>query len=164
MQIISGCTLTWQELFDEIRYFSSNNPNGVVIVDYFQLIKLIGNEDRIVELSILAGSIKRLAIELDIPIVLLSQVTKKLREQQNKHPNLEDLAECDALAQHADNVVFIYRDSYYEPSKDLEDDSTRKNTAEIIIAKQKNGPTGTINLLYQDNICKFKNVIKVDAF
>ena len=163
LNVISGCNLNWNELFDEIRFFAKNHSDGIVIIDYFQLIKLMGESDRIVELSILAGAFKRLAIELDIPIILLSQVVKKTRDLCDKRPALEDLAECDALAQHADNVIFIYRNDYYQKEDDDFDPKLNiKGEAEIIIAKQKNGPIGTIKLLFQPNITKFKNPVKSD--
>ncbi len=161
--VLPRCNLNWKELFDEIRFFANNHPECVVIIDYFQLIKLTGESDRIVELSILAGAFKRLATELNISIVLLSQVVKKPRDLSEKRPSLEDLAECDALAQHADNVIFIYRDDYYQNvDSEIELKSTIKGGAEIIIAKQKNGPVGTIKLLFQNNITKFKNSIRTD--
>ena len=162
IHILSGCTLDWKELFEEIRFFAKNNPNGVVIVDYFQLIRLTGDMDRIVELSILAGAFKRLAIELEIPIVLVSEVVKKLRDSRNKRPRLEDLAECDALAQHADNIIFLYRENYYQnDDEDFEPACVQqKGATEIIVAKQKNGPTGVAKLLFLPEICKFKNPIK----
>lgn len=164
LHILPACNLNWKELFDEIRFFANNNSNGIVIIDYFQLIKLIGDIDRIVELSTLAGAFKRLAASLDIPIVLLSQVVKKSRDLKEKRPSLEDLAECDALAQHADNVIFIYREDYYQNEDDTELKSLIKGESEIIVAKQKNGPIGTIKLLFQANIIKFKNPIKTGGF
>lgn len=156
LHILPSCNLNWKELFDEIKFFANNNSNGIVIIDYFQLIKLVGDIDRIVELSILAGAFKRLATSLDIPIVLLSQVVKKSRDLKEKRPCLEDLAECDALAQHADNVILIYREDYYQNEDDIELKSIIKGESEIIVAKQKNGPVGTIKLLFQANISKFK--------
>ncbi len=159
IHIISGCTLDWKELFEEIRFFAKNNPNGVVIIDYFQLIRLIGDTDRITELSTLAGAFKRLAIELEIPIILVSEVVKKSRDSKDKRPRPEDLAECDALAQHSDNVVFLYRKNYYyEEEEYLEINSAQtKGEVEIIVAKQKNGPTGVAKLLFLPEFCKFKN-------
>ena len=159
IQIEGQCQFDFENLSESIRHFVSENSNGVVIIDYFQLIKLPEKEERYVELSSLACSLKRLAMELNIPIILLSQVSKKCEDGSDKRPELSDIAECDALAWHADNVYFIYRDEQY-----YRDDTENRCKAEIIIAKQKNGPTGTIDLLFQSNITKFKNITKSSVF
>lgn len=167
LNIHSSCTLNYISLFDEIRQFASQHEDGVVIIDYFQLIKLEGKEDRITELSCMAAAFKRLAVELNIPIVLLSQVSKKCEDRTDKRPMLSDLAECDALAQHADNVIFIYRNDYYFKNEDesySENPKFNKGECEVIIAKQKNGPTGKFKMLFQPGICKFKTPIKTEAF
>lgn len=163
--IISSCTYNFDELADEVRNFVELHPDGVVIIDYFQLIKLNKEEDKYQQMSVNAAALKRLAIELDIPLVLLSEVNKKCEERPDKRPLLSDLFECDALAQHADNVIFIYRDEYYWKTVDDEENNFDvKGIAEIIVAKQKNGSPGLFKLLFQPNICKFKNPIKSDTF
>lgn len=169
INIKSGCTLDYKTLFDDIREFVMYNQDAVIIVDYFQLIKPEREEDKISQMSSMAAAFKRLAIELDVPIILISEVNKKCESRTNKRPILGDLFECDALAQHADNVIFIYRDDYYQ-NKDNDDyDSdnsvtTMPREAEIIIAKQKNGATGHFKLLFLPTIFKFKNPIKTDTF
>lgn len=166
LKVIPSCILNYKELFDEIRFFARENNECVVIIDYFQLIKLLEKEDRITELSYLAAAFKRLAIELDIPIILLSQVSKKCEERTDKRPRLSDLSECDALAQHADNIIFLYRDNYYRDRTEEDEilSASNKGEAEMIIAKQKNGAIGTVKLLFCPSIWKFKNPIKADMF
>lgn len=163
--LLASCNLTFKFLADEIRAFAEKNGNGIIMIDYFQLIKLEEKYDRIVELSSLACDIKRLAVEINMPIILLSQISKKCEERKDRRPQVVDLSECDALAQHSDNIIFIYRDDYYINQYD--EDCTSYNNhgkTEIIIAKQKNGPIGSFDLLFQANIAKFKNPIKTDIF
>ncbi len=164
LQIIPDCHLYYKDLFDEIRKFKANNENGVVIIDYFQLIKLYRPEDtRIIELSSLAVAFKHLTMEIKMPVILLSQVSKKCEERTDKRPILSDLAECDALAQHSDNLIFIYREDYYD-NKNQEDDYNtypkNKGVADFNLAKHKNGKIGNFKLLFQAEINKFKNLIK----
>lgn len=160
LELIPNCYLYYKDLFDLIKNFKEEHQEGVVIIDYFQLVKLYKSEDtRIIELSSLAAMFKHLASEIEMPIILVSQVNKKCEERNDKRPLLSDLAECDALAQHCDNLVFIYRDEYYD-----DENPENKNKAELIVAKQKNGPRGKIELLYQAPIFKFKNPIKSNIF
>ena len=163
-QIIPSCNLYYKDLFDTIRNFKKEHENGVVIVDYFQLVKLNKDEEtRYIELTGLAAAFKNLTMELNLPIILVSQVSKKCDERINKRPRLSDLSECDALAQHCDNLIFIYREDYYqEIDYETEEDETSaksKGVAEFIVAKHKQGPRGSFKLLFQENISKFKNPI-----
>lgn len=156
LTLIPDCTLYYKDLFDKIREFKQEHQEGVVIVDYFQLVKLYRPEDtRIIELASLAAAFKHLTMEIKLPIILVSQVSKKCEERQDKKPILSDLAECDALAQHSDNLIFLYRNEYY----DSENIDTR-NKATLTIAKQKNGSRGEFELLYLPHIYKFKNPIR----
>lgn len=160
LNIIPSCTLYYKELFDLIREFKVENKDGVVIIDSFQLVKLYKQEDsRIIELASLAVAFKHLAVELNLPIVLVSEVSKKCVERNDKRPILTDLAECDSLAQHADNILFLYRDEYYN-SENVE----KKNVAEFEVAKQKNGPKGTFELLFQESIGLYRNKPKMEIF
>lgn len=164
-QLLASCGLTFKFLADEVRHFAENNPDGIAIIDYFQLIKLEGKSERIVELSSLACDIKRLAVELNIPIISLSQISRKCEERKDRRPQVMDLSECDALAQHSDNIIFIHRDDYWMNEDDKDNPKyTGHGKAELIIAKQKNGPIGALELLFQPNIVKFKNPIKSDVF
>lgn len=160
LNLMPDCTLYYKDLFDKIREFKAEHEKGVVIVDYFQLVKLYRPEDtRIIELASLAAAFKHLTMEIKLPIILVSQVSKKCEERQDKKPILSDLAECDALAQHSDNLIFLYRNEYYEP-----DDFDSKNRAKFIVAKQKNGCRDEFELLYMPHIYKFKNPIKTCDF
>ena len=156
LYIIPNCTLYYKDLFDEIREFKKNHQNGVIILDYFQLVKLYKPEDtRIIELASLAAAFKHLTMEIELPVIIVSQVNKKCEERTDKKPILSDLAECDALAQHCDNLIFLYREEYYKP-----ENTDYKNRATFTVAKQKNGKRGEFELLYIPQIYKFKNPIK----
>lgn len=159
LEIIGSCQFDIAELTDEIKRFHEQNPDGVVFIDYFQLIKLKGEQDRYVELSSIACTIKHLAMELDIPIILMSQVSRKCEDGFDKRPELGDMFECDSLSCHADNVIFIYRDEMYN-----RENTENKGKAELIFAKHRNGPIGTIDLLFQASITKFKNITKTNVF
>ena len=163
LNIISSCKYNMEELFEKIALFKQNNPNGVVFIDSFQLIALKGDSDRITELFEVATSLRRFVNEIDIPVVVLSEVSKKCEERQDKRPLLSDIAECDGLAQYADNVIFLYRNEYYYLD-DEDTDSSNKGKTEVIIAKHKNGPLGTLILLFDTSKTKFKNPIKSDSF
>jgi len=168
LNVIPDCTFNFKKLSEEIRNFKAEHEDGVVIVDYFQLIELERKEDRYTELTNMAAAFKRLAMEIKMPLVLVSQVSKKREDEQNKRPRLSDLAECDALAQHSDNLIFIYREDYYSMEKalnnsesdyDISFDASKKGQAEIIVAKHKNGPVKTIGMLFQAEITKFKDIL-----
>ena len=127
---------------------------GLVAIDYLQLMEgsSKGRIDRVQEISAISRGLKQLARELNAPIIALSQLSRAVEARQSKKPMLSDLRESGSIEQDADIVMFIYRDDYYNP-ENLE----AKGKAEIIIAKQRNGPIGSINLLFQSNITKFKN-------
>lgn len=164
LDILGECSLSYKELFDKIRDFKNNNEEGVIIIDDFQLIPLTGKEDRYAELSALACALKRLAIEVKLPILLTAQVSRKCDERNDKRPLLSDLAECDALAQYSDNLLFIYRNDYYYKNDDLGYEENLKSVAEINVAKHKNGPKGMFKLLFLPHISKYKNPTKCEVF
>lgn len=173
LKIIPDYIFNFKKLSDDIRNFKAEHSEGVVIVDYFQLIELEKSEDRYTELTNMAATFKRLAMEIKMPLILVSQVSKKREDEQNKRPRLSDLAECDALAQHSDNLIFIYREDYYNMEKELNksdydydgsSNNNKKGIAEIIVAKHKNGQVKTIEMLFQSNITKFKNRLNTELF
>ncbi len=127
---------------------------GLIAVDYLQLMEgsSKGRVDRVQEISAISRGLKQLARELNAPVMALSQLSRAVEGRQSKKPMLSDLRESGSIEQDADIVMFIYRDDYYNP-ENLE----MKGKAEIIIAKQRNGPVGSIHLLFQSNITKFKN-------
>ena len=128
---------------------------GMVIIDYLQLIDDRSSSDRIQQISAISRGLKSLARELNVPILALSQLSRKVEERNDKRPMLSDLRESGAIEQDADIVMFIYREEYYD-----KDNPNIKNKAKIIIAKQRNGPTGEVELLFHGATTKFKNPIK----
>lgn len=126
---------------------------GLVIIDYLQLMEgHDGKNDRVQVISAISRGLKNLARELKAPVIALSQLSRAVESRQIKKPMLSDLRESGSIEQDADIVMFIYRDDYYNP-----ENTETKGKAEIIIAKQRNGPVGSVELLFQSNITKFKN-------
>ncbi len=138
------------------RLMMKEKDLGLVVIDYLQLMEGGGNtNDRNQQISAISRALKGLARELDVPIIALSQLSRGVEQRNEKRPMLSDLRDSGAIEQDADIVMFIYRDEYYN-----KDDANNKGKAEIIIAKHRNGPTDTVNLLFQANITKFKNPTK----
>ena len=126
----------------------------LVIVDYLQLMQVHGNtENRATEISEISRGLKALAKELRVPIIALSQLNRSLEQRPDKRPVMSDLRESGAIEQDADLIVFIYRDEVYN------EDSPQKGVAEIIIAKQRNGPIGKSMLTFLGKYTKFENYI-----
>lgn len=137
---------------------------GMIIIDYLQLMegtgKSRGSLDRVQEISGISRGLKNLARELKVPVIALSQLSRAVESRQIKKPMLSDLRESGSIEQDADIVMFIYRDEYYNP-----ENVESKGKAEIIVAKQRNGPVGSVDLIFQSNITKFKNkTSKVEIF
>jgi replicative DNA helicase len=130
------------------------NDVGLIIIDYIQLMRgPVSAERRDLEISEISRSLKALAKELNVPVMALSQLNRKLEERSDKRPQLADLRESGALEQDADIVTFIYRDELY--NKD--ENNPNKGKAEIILAKQRNGPTGFTTLTFLDTYTRFEN-------
>ena len=169
----------WSNLTEAIRFFSSlplfiddttnlsiqeirskikkiifeQNKIGLVIIDYLQLMEnsTIQSENRVQELSQITRNLKNIAREFKVPIITLSQLSRNVENRFNKRPILSDLRESGSIEQDADLVLMLYRDSYYnETQVDI-------NLAELIIAKHRNGPIGTVNLHFEAKLTKFKN-------
>lgn len=133
---------------------------GLIIIDYLQLMRgSVQNERRDLEISEISRSLKILAKELDVPVIALSQLNRKLEERSDKRPQLSDLRESGALEQDADVVSFIYRDEVY--NKD--ENNPNRGTAEIILAKQRNGPTGTAVLTFLNAYTRFEDLANEPA-
>jgi replicative DNA helicase len=142
------------------RRWKQEKGLDLVVVDYIGLITPApGASTRENEISILSRGFKALARELDVPVVLLVQLNRSVENRQIKKPMLSDLRESGALEQDADMVIFIYREEYYKTSEDVEDDGKR-HIADIIVAKNRNGATGTIKLFWNANYTLFQNLVK----
>ena len=143
------------ELRSKCRKYKLEHGLDIVIIDYLQLMTgSVGknSESRQQEISGISRSLKGLARELNVPVVALSQLSRAVESRPDKRPMLSDLRESGAIEQDADVVMFIYRDEYYNK------DSEFKKQAEIIIAKQRNGPVGTVNLAWLGEYTKFANL------
>jgi len=148
--------LSPSELRARCRRLASQNEDGLglIIIDYLQLMSLTGTtENRATELSTITRNLKTLAKEINVPVMALSQLNRSLEQRTDKRPVMSDLRESGSIEQDADLIMFIYRDEVYN------EESENKGIAEIIISKQRNGPTGTIKLTFFGEYTKFENFI-----
>jgi len=151
--------LTPAELRARCRRIKREHGLDMIIVDYLQLMQVPGTvENRATEISEISRSLKAMAKELNVPVIALSQLNRSLEQRPNKRPVMSDLRESGAIEQDADLIVFIYRDEVYD------EDSMDKGKAEIIIAKQRNGPIGTIKLAFLGKYTRFEDYIEDDGF
>jgi replicative DNA helicase len=150
----SGST-TIMELRSKARRLKSREPGlGLVIVDYLQLMTSGATaENRVQEVSQISRALKVLARELDVPILAMSQLSRAVEQRHDKRPLLSDLRESGSLEQDSDLVFFVYRDEYY-----LGDESDQQGIAEVILAKHRNGPTGTVKLSFLRRYAKFADL------
>ena len=145
------------EMRSKCRKYKMEHNLELIIIDYLQLMSgSVGgrNESRQQEISDISRSLKALARELSVPVIALSQLSRAVEQRPDHRPMLSDLRESGAIEQDADVVMFIYRDDYYNH------DSEMKGISEIIIAKQRNGPIGTVNLVWLPQYTKFANMEK----
>jgi len=142
------------EIRAKCRRLAQEHGLGMILIDYLQLIQGSGKpgENRQQEVSEISRSLKGLARELKVPVIALSQLSRGVEQRQDKRPMMSDLRESGSIEQDADIVAFLYRDDYYDK------ESESKNMIEIIIAKQRNGPTGTVTLAFKKEFNKFINV------
>ena len=145
--------ITLAELRSKCRKYKLEHNLGIVMIDYLQLMTGKGrsSDSRQQEISDISRGLKGLARELNVPVVALSQLSRAVEQRPDHRPILSDLRDSGAIEQDADMVMFLYRDNYYNK------DSEMKNLAEVIVAKQRNGPIGTINLLWMPEYTAFKN-------
>ena len=145
-------TLTALELRAKARRLKSQHNIELVVVDYLQLMQGLGSsESRQQEISEISRSLKALARELRVPVIAVSQLSRAVESRTGNRPQLSDLRESGAIEQDADVVVFLFREEYYHPTEE------NRNKAEAIIAKQRNGPTGSIDLVFLKEWTRFDN-------
>ena len=143
------------ELRAKARRLKADRGLGLVIVDYLQLMRgRSGAERREQEISEISRSLKALAKELNIPVIAISQLSRKAEDRPGRRPQLSDLRESGAIEQDADVIIFIYRDEVYNP------DSDQRGKAEVIIGKQRNGPTGKTDLSFISEFTTFKDLFR----
>ncbi len=147
-------SITVLEMKAKARRLKAENGLGLVILDYLQLMKGSSSSDsREQEISEISRSLKALAKELDIPVVALSQLNRRVEDRPHKRPQMADLRESGAIEQDADVIMFLYRDEVYNKSEDNEN----KGFAEVLIEKQRNGPTGKVLLKFMAEFTRFEN-------
>lgn len=145
------------ELRSKCRKYKLEHNLSMIIIDYLQLMSGSGRSDsRQQEISDISRSLKSVARELSVPVLALSQLSRAVEQRPDHRPMLSDLRESGAIEQDADVVMFIYRDDYYNKDTEL------KDVAEIIIAKQRNGPIGTVQLAWMPQYTKFANLQQID--
>jgi replicative DNA helicase len=143
------------EMKAKSRRLKADQGLGLIVVDYIQLMRGGSYRDsREQEISEISRSLKALAKELKVPVIALSQLNRKVEDRTNRRPQMADLRESGAIEQDADVIAFIYRDEVYNKSED----NPEKGTAEIIIGKQRNGPTGIVKLAFLEKFTSFENL------
>ncbi|MCI1777689.1 MULTISPECIES: replicative DNA helicase [Paenibacillus] len=151
--------ITVHDIRSKCRRLKKQEGLGLIVIDYLQLIASVskgrGAENRQQEVSEISRTLKHLAREMDVPIIALSQLSRGVEQRQDKRPMMSDLRESGSIEQDADIVAFLYRDDYYDK------ESEKKNIIEIIIAKQRNGPVGTVELVFLKQFNKFVNYDRV---
>ncbi|ASR49770.1 MULTISPECIES: replicative DNA helicase [Paenibacillus] len=154
--------VTVADIRAKCRRLKTEKGLGMIVIDYLQLIHGRGKagENRQQEVSEISRTLKQIARELEVPVIALSQLSRGVEQRQDKRPMMSDLRESGSIEQDADIVAFLYRDDYYNQ------ETEKKNIIEIIIAKQRNGPVGTVELVFLKNYNKFANYERAhsDAF
>ena len=152
--------LTVMQMRSQVRRLQAQqkDPLGLVMIDYLQLMEGGDNDNRVQQLSKMTRSLKGLARELNVPIVALSQLSRGVEQRTNKRPMLSDLRESGSIEQDADLVMMIYRDEYYNP------DTPDRGITEVSIVKHRNGPVGTVKLLFNAELTKFESLAKPSGY
>ena len=152
--------LTVMQMRSQVRRLQAQQkePLGLVLLDYLQLMEGGDNDNRVQQLSKMTRSLKGLARELNVPIIALSQLSRGVEQRTNKRPMLSDLRESGSIEQDADLVMMLYRDEYYNP------DSPDRGIAEVSIVKHRNGPVGTVKLIFNAEQTKFENLAKPSGY
>ena len=152
--------LTVMQMRSQVRRLQAQtkDPLGLVMIDYLQLMEGGDSDNRVQQLSKMTRSLKGLARELNVPIVALSQLSRGVEQRTNKRPMLSDLRESGSIEQDADLVMMIYRDEYYNP------DTPDRGITEVSIVKHRNGPVGTVKLLFNAELTKFESLAKPGGY
>jgi replicative DNA helicase len=148
--------ITVSQIRSKCRRLKAEHGLGIILIDYLQLIQGSGRESRQQEISAISRTLKGIARELDCTVIALSQLSRAVEQRQDKRPMLSDLRESGSIEQDADIVAFLYRDDYYDQ------ESEKKNVIEILIAKQRNGPVGKVELAFLKEYNKFVNLSRQD--
>ena len=149
------------------RLLKESGQLDLVIIDYLQLIEGTGQENRQQEVSVISRNLKKLAKELHVPIIALSQLSRGVEARQDKRPMLSDIRESGSIEQDADIVAFLYRDDYYR-DEDGDDNDNQEDPedqdvgeVEVIISKNRSGPRGTAKLLFVKSYNKFSSIANI---
>ncbi len=154
LYIDDSAGLTVRQLQAKAKNLKAEKGLGLIVIDYLQLLSGNARESRQQEIAEISRSLKNLAKDLDVPVIALAQLSRAVEQRQDKKPIMSDLRESGSLEQDADVVMFIYREEYYNP------ETEKKGIAEIIVAKQRNGPTGVVELAFIKEFTKFVNLSK----
>lgn len=170
--------LTVTTLRNRARRLKRQHDIGMIVIDYLQLLESSsrrgGGENRVQEISEISRGLKAIAKELHVPVIALSQLSRAVEQRDDKRPQLSDLRESGSIEQDADVVMFVYREEYYESRREPPEGTDKYiewqgkmaqvyNRAEVIIAKQRHGPIGTVKLFFDGRFTKFGNLTEVDA-
>ena len=149
------------EMRSKARRLQMEHNVGLIIVDYLQLMQgsSTRSESRQQEISEISRSLKALAKELNVPVIALSQLNRKVEDRTGRKPQMSDLRESGAIEQDADVIMFIYREEVYDKTNE-----DVKGKAEVIVEKQRNGPTGTITLTFIGEYTRFENYTERDDY
>ncbi len=149
LEIVDRSRLTLSQLCTVARLLHARRPLRLIMVDYLQLLRVPGSQSREREIAEISAGLKALAKELHTPVVALSQLSRECERRPNKRPVLADLRDSGGIEQDADCIVFVYRDEYYKKTKDNE------GLAELLVAKQRNGPTGLVHVGFDGEATRF---------
>lgn len=158
LYIDDSAGISVRQLRAKARRLKAEKGLGLIVIDYLQLMQGSSrSENRQQEIAEISRSLKGLAKDLNVPVIALAQLSRSVEQRDKKRPIMSDLRESGSLEQDADVVMFIYREEYYKP------DTEKKGIAEIIIAKQRNGPTGTVELAFLKEYTRFMNLATDDT-